>query len=591
MTTNSRDKKIKHRENDGLVWIQNGQVFVKNEQKDGIPPVINPCEGIELYVNGRIFNHLRSVNEDDVIELKPVIIEKKLHMDVDVAEDKMKCYLIFSPAMRVVHSVIDSQPANKLDIKTTQIILEKRSTDPQQILDFLSEANICYGILMDTLKEICEKNEPGRFLIAEGLLPEDATDDRIEYFFNVSGSEFIIPDENTMERIDYKNIRKYETVSAGQTIAKLHKGNPGVNGITVTGDILHPRPGKELNIAPTFSIRYDEQSGTIKATKTGRPFREEKGNCILFQIYDCIFVDEVSMKTGNVRFKGDIEVKTNVYESMEVAARQNVLVRGNVIFSSIYAGNSIMIKGAAISSKINASLNDITAKDPAPLIENLTEEIDKLINNLNQLPVHNMNSEDFNDVLQKLLNSKNKDLPSQIYETLYAFKTDNYDIQDEMILSLIKKTGSLMGNYSNIPDIECLCQLNAELKIILSRHKSAPIRGDIELSSITNCEVAALGNITVLGKGCINSSLYSNSKVFVNGYVRGGQIKAEKGIEINIAGSERGSKILLVVPSDGYIHIQTAYADTTIKVGPFSYTFLSEKKRIRARIENNKLVY
>lgn len=582
---------MKYRENDGLVWIQNGQVFVKNEKNDGMPPVINPCEGIELYVNGQVINHLTSVSEDDVIELKPVKTEVKLQMDVDVTEDKLKCYFNFTPAMLVIHSVIDSQPANKLDIKTTQVILEKRSTDPQQILDFLSDANINYGIRMDVLKEICERNEPGCFLIAEGLPPEDATDDRIEYFFNINGSEYILPDNNSMERIDYKNIRKYETVSTGQTIAQLHKGKPGVNGITVTGDTLPPHPGKELIIIPTFSIRYDEQTGVISSTKTGRPFCEEKGNSIQFQVYDCIFVDEVSMRTGNVRFKGDIEVKTNVYESMEVAARQNVLVKGNVIFSSIYAGNSIVIKGTAISSKINAALNDITAMDPTPLIEKLTAEIDKLINNLNQIPVQGMSSEDFNYILLKLLNSKNKALPSQIYETLYAFKTGNYDIQDEMILSLIKKTGSLMGNYSNIPGVEYLSQLNSELKIILSGSKSTPVRGEIVFNTITNCEVSALGNITVLGKGCISSSLYSGGKVIVKGYVRGGQIKAEKGIEVNIAGSERGSKILLMVPGNGYINIQTAYADTTIKVGPFSHTFLSERKRIRARIENNKLVY
>lgn len=583
-------KKIQN-ETDGQVWIKNKKVFVKNGSRGGIPPVINPCKEIELFINGDLCKHLTAVREDDVIELKPVITELEQQLDVEITEDKLKCYLKFSPAMLVGYTVIDSPPENKLDIKAAQFVLEKRKTDPQQILDFLSGANINYGIYMDTLKEICEKNEPGRFLIAEGLPPKDAEDDRIEYFFNVSGTSFIKPDEDSMENIDYKNIQKYETVSTGQTTAKLHKGDPGENGISVTGDVISPRPRKELTIAPSFSIRYDKKTGIVKANKTGRPFWEEKGNTIIFQIYDCIFVDEVSMKTGKVRFKGDIEIRTNVYESMEVAARQNILVKGNVIFASIYAGNNITIKGSAISSKIDAALNNVTAKDPSPLIEKLTGEIDKLISNINQFPVKNMTSEQFNYVLKKLLNSKNKDLPSTIYEILFAFKKDNYDIQDELVLSLIKKTGSLMGNYSNIPDIEYLHQINAEMKNLLSGQKSTPIKGEVILNNITNCEVSALGNITVLGKGCINSILYSKSKVFANGLVRGGQIKAEKGIEINIAGTERGSKILLEVPSNGYIKIQTAYADTTIKVGPISYTFLTEKKRINARIEDGKLIF
>lgn len=589
--TDNREKKLKKNENDGLVWIENGQVFIKNETKDGMPSVINPCEGIELIVNGKVRKHLTAVHEDDVVELKPLTAELTLQLDVEISADKLKCYLNFSPARLVAYSVVDCNPVNRLDIKTTQVVLEKKETDLQQILGYLSGVNVTYGVHMDILKEICEKNEPGRFLIAEGLSPEDAADDRIEYFFNVNGTEFIWPDENSMERIDYKNIRQYEAVSAGQTIAQLHKGTPGVNGMTVTGEIIPPRPGKKLIIAPSFSIRVDEQTGEIKAAKTGRPCCEEKGNSILFQIFDCICVDEVSIKTGNVRFKGDIEVKSNVFEFMEVVARQNVLVKGNVIFASIYAGNDITIKGTAISSKINASLNDVTAKDPSPLIEELMTEIDKLINNINQFPAQNMNPESFKYVLQNLLNTKNKDLPATIYEALHAFKTGNYDIQDEIVLSLLKSTGSLMGNYSGIPDVEYLNRIKSEMEDILSNSRSTPVRGEVILNTITNCDVSALGNITVQGRGCINSSLYSKGKVFVNGFVRGGQIRAEKGMEINTAGSKTGSKLLLAVPSDGYIQIQTAYADTTIKVGPLSYTFLSDKKRIYARIENNKLVY
>lgn len=578
------------KETDGTVWIKNGQVFVDNGSKGGIPPVINPCKGVELFVNGDISRHLTAVSENDVIELKPAIIELEQSLEVEITEDKLKCYLKFSPAMLVSHKIIDSPPANKVDIKTVQTVLKKIKTDPRKILEFLKGANIKYGIRIETLKEICERNEPGRFLIAEGLPPKDPTDDRMEYFFSVSGKKIIKPEEDSMEKIDYKDMQQYETVSAGQIIAKLHKGNPGENGISVTGEIISPRQRKELTIAPSFSIVYDEETGVVRANKSGRPFLEERDNMVSFQIYDSILLDEVSMKTGNVRFKGDIEIKTNVYESMEVAARQNVLVRGNVIFASIYAGNNITIKGSAISSKINAALNNITARNPAPLIEKLTGEIDKLIDNLNLFPVQNMSSDQFNYVLKNLLNSSNKNLPLTVYEVLYAFKKGNYDIQDELVLSLMKKTGSLMGHYCDIPDMKCLCRISSEMKHLLSGRKSTPVKGDVILNDITNCEVSALGNISVIGKGCINSTLYSKGKVFAKGLVRGGQIIAEKGIEINTAGTERGSKLLLEVPGDGYIKIQTVYTDTMIKVGPVSYTFFSKMKRINARLENGKLL-
>lgn len=586
--TVDKEKKT-YNQTDGLVWIKDRKVYVRNG-KGGMPPVIDPCEELELYVNGNICRHLTAVSENDVIELIPLVTEQDMQLEIRITEDKLKCYLKFEPAAQIGYTIIDCPPVNRLDIEPIPYIIKKYETNPQDIIDFLNSSNIRYGIRTDVIKEMCEKNEAGRFLVAEGLPPKDPEDDRIEYFFDISGKKVYKPDENSLDRIDYKNIQQYETVSAGQTLAKVHRGDPGEDGISVTGEIIPPRPKKELKIIPSFSIRYDEKTGIIKANKTGRPICEEKDNTVSFYIFDCIVLDEVSMRTGNVRFKGDIEIKTNVYESMEVAARQNVLVKGNVIFASIYAGNNITIKGSAISSKINAALNNVAMKDPSPLLERLIGEIDKLIDNLNQLSFPGMSSDQLNLVMMELLNTKNKDLPTTIYEILHAFKKDNYDIQDEQFLTLIRETGSLMGNYTNIPNIGYLHQVKEDMRNLLSGQKIMPIKGDITLNNITNCEVTALGNITVLGRGCINSVLYSKGKVFAKGLVRGGQIKAEKGIEINTAGTERGSRLLLEVPDNGYIKIQTVYSDTTVKVGPLSYTFLSKKNRIHARIENKKLI-
>lgn len=576
---------------DGLVWIKNGRVYVKNEGKGGMPPTINPSDGVKLYINGKECRHLTTISESDIVELKTVNIELDLQSDVEISEDKLKCFLIFTPARLISHTILDSGPVNKLDLLTKQIIIETKKTDIQQIIDYLKSVGIVYGISKYTLEKICKNNEPGRFLVAEGLPPEDPTDDFIEYFFKGSGTEKLNQEENNMGNIDFKNILKYETVSTGQTIAQLHKGKPGKSGISVTGEIILPRQPKELTIVPTFSINFDNKTGIVKATKTGRPFRQEKGNTITIQIYDCVLLDEVSIKTGNIRFKGDIEVKTNVCESMEVIARQNVLVRGNVDFASIYAGNNITIKGTAISSKINAALSNVVSMDPAPLMEKLIDGIDKLIHNMQLLSVKDMNAAQINYLLLYLLNTKNKDLPALIYEVLQALRKGNYDIEDEFILSLMKKTNLLMGNYSNITDIVFLYDLVADLKALFLCRKNVPLKGDVILNSITNCDVSALGNVTILGRGCINSKIYCNGKVRVDGYVRGGQIRAEKGIEINVAGSQRGSKILLVVPGDSYILIRSAYEDTTIKVGNLSHTFYSEKKMVRARIENGKLLF
>lgn len=575
---------------DGLVWIKDGKVFVKNKSSHGMPPVINPCTGVKLFINNIEYNHLTTVSEADSIELKPLDVKTGEKFEIELTEDKLKCYLIFTPARLIRHVIEDSGPGNRLDIKASQIVLETMETDPEQVLNFLKSANIVYGIKTDILEKICKDNKPGRFLVAEGQKAEDATDDRIECLFNEDEHQEFNPCVDELGNIDYKNIIRYNTVTCGQAIARLIKGKPGQEGMTVTGEPIVPQMPEELAVITNSSAVYDEETGEIKALKTGRPSMQKKGRAVSFQIYDSVVLDEVSIQTGNIRFRGDIEIKTNVFESMEVIAWQNILVRGNVNFASIYVGNNITIKCAAISSRINAALNNAVIRNPVPLIEKLYDGINNLLRTINQFPVNSMKKEQINYLIKKLLNTKNKDLPPLIYEVIQSLRKGNYDIEDDFVLELMKKTRPLMGNISEIPDLDYLSQLLSELKMHTSEDRSMYIKGDVVLGTATNCDIEALGNVTVLGRGCVNTNIYCKGKAEVMGYVRGGQIRAEKGIDINVAGSKRGSKILLSVPGDSYIKIRSVFTDTTVKVGAFSHTFYTNKTMVYARLENNKLL-
>jgi uncharacterized protein (DUF342 family) len=582
-------------ENDGLVWISDGKVFVRNEKKSGMPPLINPCEGVKLYINGVEYNHLTVVSEQDTIELIPVEEETdNFKMDVEISEDKLKAYANYIPPKVVKNVIIDSNPINKLDIQVTQVKLETKKTTVQQLIDYLNACGIVSGINVSMLDEICANNSPGKFLVAEGSPAQEAVDDRIECFFNEKDTGGIELKENEQGKINFKNILNFAAVKPGEVIAQLHKGKDGIGGIAVDGSIIAAGRAKRLKIMPTLSIKYDDGTGTIKAARMGRPSMKIKGDSIAFHIYDTISVDEVSIKTGNIKFKGDIEVKRNVYESMEVIARQNVFVKGNVNFASIFAGNSVTVKGAVISSKINAAMNDMMTKDPAPLMERIIDGISRLIENIKGLSVQDMaehNLKDIPDVIRYLLNGKNKDLPGIVYEVLNSLRKGNYDIEEEFILEFMKNTRPLMGIYSGITDVRYLEEIVSNLKELFTVKDMVKNKGSVVLSSVLNSDVVALGDITVSGKGSFNSRLYCNGKVTITGNVIGGQISAGKGIDVNIVGSDMGVKTLLAVPQNSYINIKLALADTTMKIGGVSHTFLSEKRMVQARLVNGKFVF
>jgi len=578
---------------DGLVWITNERVFVKNEKNEGMPPLINPCEEVKLFINGLQYNHITAVSENDVIELKTFYSELDAKMDIKVTEDGLKAFLSYSPARIVKNIIMDSDPVNKLDIKVRQQIIETKSITPEQIKEYLKRSGIVYGIDDNIIDEICNKNISGTYLVAKGLEAEDPTDDIIEYYFNKNDTIHDKPQTNESDDdyIDFKNTSSYQMVCNGQIIAEIKKGKPGKPGKTVTGKPIAIGNARVITIEPSFSIKYDEKTGKIIATKSGRPSVEEKGDSVFFQICDTITIDEVNMTTGNVYFRGNIEVKTNVRESMEVIAKRDILIKGNVDFASIYAGNNITIKGTAITSKINAAMSDIIVKDPAPLLHKLADGINELIENIKKIYAKGEQNDSFSELVRSLLNSKNSHLPLLIYEVMNSLRKGNYDIEHEFILSLLKKTRSLMGNYYDLNDLNSLEKIVSDINDMASCKNTTAIKGNVTLNSAVNCDIMALGNIHVLGKGCINTKMNCGGKAIITGYIRGGQIRAEKGIEINTSGSKRGSKILLAVPENSYIKIRTAFADTVIKVGGFSHTFLSEKKMVWARIEDGKLVF
>ncbi|MGI6084887.1 MAG: hypothetical protein ACOYIF_05515 [Acetivibrionales bacterium] len=247
-----------------------------------------------------------------------------------------------------------------------------------------------------------------------------------------------------------------------------------------------------------------------------------------------------------------------------------------------------------VSSTINAAINDTVAKDTSNLLEKLIDGINRLIDNINaftgnEKEMHNL--KDNSSVIRYLINNKNKDLPSTVYEVLNSLRKGNYDVEEDFIIQFLNTTRPLMGNFSEVDSVKYLNMVVENLKTLFTIKDATKIKGNVNLGSVLNSNVTALGDIVILGKGCFNSKLCSNGKIIVNSNVRGGQLRAEKGIEIFTAGTDMGVKTLLAVPENGYISIKTAYPDVTIKIGGASHTFLTEKRMVRAKLVSGKIVF
>lgn len=223
----------------GKIKVVSGKIIVINPVGEGKYPTITPSSKGMLTINGKEIYETTKVNESDEIEF---LSNDKLskNIKVDISKDKMEAYISFEYKNAVKINIKDSNPVENLVIDVYEEEMDCRGLlSKEEIEQLLKEANVIYGVKEEAIEEITKAQNGGRVLVAEGLKPIDAIDEKIEFVFNkedVSIGEY--------EKIDYKNINKINGVEATAIIGKVIKGEDSKFGINVFGQEVKPKKNK-----------------------------------------------------------------------------------------------------------------------------------------------------------------------------------------------------------------------------------------------------------------------------------------------------------------------------------------------------------
>lgn len=223
----------------GKIKVVLGKIIVINPVGEGKYPTITPSSKGMLTINGKEIYETTKVNESDEIEF---LSNDKLskNIKVDISKDKMEAYISFEYKNAVKINIKDSNPMENLVIDVYEEEMDCRGLlSKEEIEQLLKEANVIYGVKEEAIEEITKAQNGGRVLVAEGLKPIDAIDEKIEFVFNkedVSIGEY--------EKIDYKNINKINGVEATAIIGKVIKGEDSKFGINVFGQEVKPKKNK-----------------------------------------------------------------------------------------------------------------------------------------------------------------------------------------------------------------------------------------------------------------------------------------------------------------------------------------------------------
>ncbi len=211
-----------------------------------------------------------------------------------------------------------------------------------EIEEALKKAGVVYGIKEDVLKNLAQTDvsqAPAKILIAEGTLPQEAIDGRIELKFKLGRP---LDEIESKERIDLKETYKYLPVKEGQVLAEIIPAIDGVIGKTVTGRQLLPTKKKgilaaKLRTGQNVKIENNQYIATSDGMLTcdGREILVMKE----FRVDG-----DVGYDVGNIHVPYLVTVKGSVEAGFLIEAGKDVFIGGDVNDAKIVCNANVRVQ-------------------------------------------------------------------------------------------------------------------------------------------------------------------------------------------------------------------------------------------------------
>lgn len=571
----------------GTIQIKDGIIFIKNPKEGGKPATISTKNNITITVDGEKINSRSAVYEESNIEVVFNKEEAKRHLDLRINSDKMEAYISIKYKPNTTYKLKDAESTNSLIV---ELDLKEEIMPPKfkvsEIKSELQNHNIKYGVIEANILKCAEVDEISELLIAAGKRTVDGIADSLEIKYKEEEEQNQSNDESDFV-IDYKAIGSVEGVEKGQVLAILHPGKDGEDGIDIIGNVVRAKNVKKIVLGAGEGCELTNEY-TVVATSEGRP--SSRGNT--FFVYKVHEINgDVELKTGNIKFVGDIIIHGSVKEGMKVESGNSILVKNNIAEAEITANGDVEVRGNVIHSKVAAGKEDVFTLEYLSDLKSMKEDLTKLISSIKQLKEMNLLDRNASDgeLIKILLESKFKKIPKTSMKIVKTILQQN-NAEDELVF-IIKHRLLDLGPL-NIQNYE---ELNDAVKIIenkisvLESNLTLPV--DVVLDYCQDSIIKSSGNIIFSGKGQYVSQITaSNSVIFQKdkSIARGGIIKASKEIKCKIVGGLGGVSTKLIVENHGHIWAEVAYPNTRFIIGTREYILDVPSKNVHAFINESR---
>ncbi|MBE3598848.1 MAG: DUF342 domain-containing protein [Limnochordaceae bacterium] len=575
-----------------LVEIVGGALRVLPGDPDGARPVIEPGPHVSVRVNGKPVTGPYRLDPSDVVEVQPDVTPPQASVTVQVSQDLMQAHLIIQRSPGVRYRLDDVAP-------TLHLRLEGRPAEEEppppvtlaEVEEALRKASVRFGIDGQAIQRALAEPPGEPVLVAQGEPAVEPVDGKVELKFEERSRASVNLQAERIDLFDRGAITWVEPETVLAVITLPQEGRPGTN---VLGRTVPVRRAKAASIKAGKGCRASEDGTRIVATQAGRP--QLSGSVIsVVPVYEV--QGNVDVATGHVRFAGDVHVRGDVMENLEVTAGGEVRVGGLVSYAKILAGGGVSVGRSIIGSRIRAGGPEAAAHEVLPVCTAVARQLDEVLENVRQLSAQAAATGirvPEGELLKRLLERRFWDLPKQarklakMGERLEAIRAGGHRLA-ERTAALLVGTGPL-----RLSGLQELAEISAELQEIVATLDGSEARqANVEAFSVQNSHIECNGRIVVRGSGCFNSVMVAALGFEARrGVVRGGQVTVTEGdVVVRELGGPTGVPTTVTVVRRGKVTAALVHPHVTISIGGQKHQFHDGARSLRASLSHDgKLV-
>ncbi len=199
----------------------------------------------------------------------------------------------------------------------------------------LERAGVKFGIKDSVIEDFVRNpTYDTEVVVSVGKPPVEGKDGELRYEIDVKPDSR--PKSGGMGKVDYRNIQTFASVAKDQVIAVRIPPEPGITGMTVTGQEVPAPEGSDVNLPCGNNTRITDDGERLLAEISGVAFLENN----LVRVEELLHIaGDIDYSTGNVKYTGDVVITGNVRPGFIVETEGNITVGGEVEAAKLISRN------------------------------------------------------------------------------------------------------------------------------------------------------------------------------------------------------------------------------------------------------------